>query len=707
MSIIERAKLAYKALRGQMVFPSYGASNWLYYPSLSDYDVTLSDSSLVMAIVGWICRTLPEAPVQVVKRGSKGERDVQFNHPLPVLLDNPNPFYDGHLMWMGIYLDWVIEGNAYLLKVRNGVGAVIQLWWVPESMIEPMWDRNGDNYIDWYEYHVDGKIIKYEPSDIIHFRNGLDPYNPRKGRSPLASLVREVYTDEEAAAFSATLLKNMGVPGVILSPVNDGLSSMITQSDAEAVKDQFKAKTTGGKRGEPIVMSVGMQATVLSFNPQQMNLKDLRRLPEERVAAVMGIPAMVVGFGAGLDRSTFANFAEAREAAYESFVIPTQVLMAAALKRQLLPDFGETTGVFIEHDNSNVRVLQEDENAKAVRWSTMYEKGVATREEARSALGLPVETEVDTAIVAKGAPILGYHIESGVVSRNEARQQLGLPPEDESEDLKLRDLQTKLAVMKLAVEAGIPSEQASALVGLEVDIPAPAVTVEQVPPQLTDGKGYQTKAYSRAVQAVEQRAMSATRAYLNRQYEAAARAIEGTKERQLPLDFGDEIARLWNKFYPLIMAQSWDDVNAELGTLLAFDVENAYVQQVLSDLAKEVRRVTDTTRQEIRDLVGKQASEGWSIDDLAREIRKLKEVHSMERAQRIARTETAAAYSMASMAGYKEAGVAAVEWLVTEPCEICAPNANKVVKIGENFPSGHSHPPAHPDCRCAIAAAIG
>ncbi len=145
---------------------------------------------------------------------------------------------------------------------------------------------------------------------------------------------------------------------------------------------------------------------------------------------------------------------------------------------------------------------------------------------------------------------------------------------------------------------------------------------------------------------------------------------------------------------------------AEIGVELAFDLENIYVQRVLGDLAKEVRKVADTTKQEIRDLVSKQASEGWSIDELAKEIRALKEIHSMARARVIARTETAYAYSKGSMLGYKEAGVENVEWLVTEPCELCAPNASKIVKIGENFPSGHPHPPAHPDCRCAIAAVL-
>ena len=83
-------------------------------------------------------------------------------------------------MWMGVYSDWVTEGNAYLVKIRNGQGAVIQLWWIPDHLIEPRWEPNSNQFIGWYEYTVDGRVLKIEPKDIIHFRYGLDPYNPRK-----------------------------------------------------------------------------------------------------------------------------------------------------------------------------------------------------------------------------------------------------------------------------------------------------------------------------------------------------------------------------------------------------------------------------------------------------------------------------------------------------------------------------------------------
>ena len=132
-----------------------------------------------------------------------------------------------------------------------------------------------------------------------------------------------------------------------------------------------------------------------------MNLRDLRRVPEERVSAVLGVPAIVAGLGAGLDRSTFANMAEAREMAYESGIIPLQRLIAAELSKQLLPDFDGDDSARVEFDLKDVRVLQEDRKVLAERLGVLVRRGVMKRSEARAELGLPVTREDDVYLVPR------------------------------------------------------------------------------------------------------------------------------------------------------------------------------------------------------------------------------------------------------------------------------------------------------------------
>ena len=54
----------------------------------------------------------------------------------------------------------------------------------------------------------------------------------------------------------------------------------------------YKSKFGGANRGMPMVLTGAMNIDVVSFSPADMNLINLGRLPEERVAAVMGVPAV-------------------------------------------------------------------------------------------------------------------------------------------------------------------------------------------------------------------------------------------------------------------------------------------------------------------------------------------------------------------------------------------------------------------------------
>ena len=84
----------------------------------------------------------------------------------------------------------------------------------------------------------------------------------------------------------------------------------------------------------------------------------------------------------------------------------------------------------------------------------------------------------------------------------------------------------------------------------------------------------------------------------------------------------------------------------------------------------------------------------------------LAEVRSATRAAVIARTETARAYALGSLAAWQVSGeVAASEWLTAGDeleCPICAPLNGQQANLGRPFAGGLYYPPAHPNCRCAL-----
>ncbi|MEE8465150.1 MAG: phage portal protein, partial [Dehalococcoidia bacterium] len=350
-------------------------------------------NSIIMACINWIARTWPEAPPTVWSKDSDGTLERVEDHPLSELLKKPNPFYSGGALFMGTILSWVLDGHAYWIKERNSQNGVVELWYTPHWLIEPKGSPNDPSvFIDHYDYSPGGVPIPIAPENVVHLRYGIDPHNVRKGLSPLRSLMRELWTDEEAANYTGSILKNMGVPGLVISPKGD-MAAVPSPDEVKETKAYYQQNLTGDHRGEPIVMKGPTEVNQFGFDPSQMNTRSLRQIPEERVTAILGIPAAVVGFGTGLEQTKVgATMREMREMAYEGNIIPTQRLFAEGITNQLAPDFvPDPKRVVFGFDISKVRVLQEDENKRAERYSVMVKGGWATVADARQANDLDVE----------------------------------------------------------------------------------------------------------------------------------------------------------------------------------------------------------------------------------------------------------------------------------------------------------------------------
>ena len=409
MSLYGRIKAAYQAFRGEPPFSGVGGQGFwndynigqlerllrFFTGSRIDYEREVGDlslSSLVMAAANWLGTTLPEAPLQVTNGGKGKKAEVIEDHDLPKLWSRPNPYYSGELLWKAFGVSWFISGNVYFLKVRDRTGQVVEIWYLPHWMVAPQWPVSGTPFISHYLYCVDGLDYRLEREDLIHFRWGLDPNNPRLGMAPSAPVMRELYSDHEAANFAAQLLHNFGVPGVIISP--KGEHRTISKEDRELIKQDYQRKFVGDGRGSPMVLSGGVEVSTLSMDPAKLLWLDQRKISEARWAAVTGIPAAVLGFSSGMEQTKVgATMRELREQAYESFLIPTQRLICGDLNVQLLPEF-EAKGSQrrIRFDNSEVRVLQEDHDKMFARINRAWVSDELTLDETREAIGYPPDT---------------------------------------------------------------------------------------------------------------------------------------------------------------------------------------------------------------------------------------------------------------------------------------------------------------------------
>lgn len=365
----------------------------------SDYNSQYESdgNSAVFACLLALSSAYIEPPVKVWSEDATGKREPLPKHPMQTLLDDPHPELTDLEVWF--WTQWArhCDGNAYLRKIRSGnelTGNVIYLHPLNPALIVPMTDPSGDEFISNYRWnYAPGKWEDIDPTNIIHFRMGVDNRDTRKGMSPLKRLVRMISTDEEASKFSDALLKNFGVPGLVVKTPPD--SQKLTRDEAEALSERIAERFTGDGRGRVGILSAGADIAPVGFSPDQMKLDALHGFPESRICAVMGVPPIVANLQIGLEQAAnYASMRQVRENFTEIKLIPTWRMDDRVLQKHLLPDFDSKPNVVVARDLGDVRALQEDEDAKYARLTEAVKVGWLTADEARAETGFPPMDEV-------------------------------------------------------------------------------------------------------------------------------------------------------------------------------------------------------------------------------------------------------------------------------------------------------------------------
>jgi len=391
----------------QKFVPTDPSVNWQYINHLVytantvpyTTEATGDGNSAVFACLRAIAFAYIEAPLRHYKIDVAGEREPIQNSALLDLLDNPHPELD--LLELNWWSQWArqADGNAYLLKVRSGdriTGNVVELWPVSPTLMRPHTERGSRNFIDWYEldrYEADGQPEKIPVQNVVHFKLGVDPKDPRKGISPLRRLIREIASDAEATKFADALLKNFGIPGLVAKLPSE---TMLSEKQIDALKESIAREFSGEARGRVGVLSGGADMTQFGFSPDQLNLKILHDVPETRIAAALGVDPLVARLGVGLEQtSNYASARQVRENFTELTIIPMWVMDESKFNRKLKVDFTDDRTEILAFDTSAVRSLQEDENEKYKRIIAAVQAGILSRQDGRLALGYDPELGPD------------------------------------------------------------------------------------------------------------------------------------------------------------------------------------------------------------------------------------------------------------------------------------------------------------------------
>lgn len=175
----------------------------------------------------------------------------------------------------------------------------------------------------------------------------------------------------------------------------------------------------------------------------------------------------------------------------------------------------------------------------------------------------------------------------------------------------------------------------------------------------------------------------------------------------MPISQGDLDAydwSWWEAYGADLTAQLIEAYSIAYGTIAGADMTAAHalaVRYAEAHAATLLSGVSDSVQAEIRRLVADTLEQGDSLQTLQRQIRQ-SYAYSADHAATIARTETATSLGQGAHQAARDAGKSEKRWyaqLQETTCDECEANEGAGwIDIDDDFPSGDSTIPVHPNC---------
>lgn len=627
-------------------------------------------NAVAYACVRLLSQSIPEPPLLAYQEDAKGERTLLDRaHPLHRLIARPNELMTEFEFWELTSTHMAIAGFSPWLKQRSNAGKVIALWPLRPDRVGPIYstsDQPGERVLSGYSYQSPGtgEYIAIPRRDVMVF-NLPKPSGESggivEGMGPLQVLASEISADNEATAFVGALLKNYAVPSMVLTvkaPVRN-------EDDAKLIKAKARAEFGGSKRGEVALLDADTKAEMIGFSLEQLEFPDLRAVAESRIAAAVGVPAILVGLKAGLDRSTFSNFAEARAFFAETTLSGYWRRFSDQFTNDVAAEFGE--GIVCAFDTSQVRALAGQRVEKIQPIKEAFEKGAATRNEYRLALGLDPDPNGDVYVIA------GTFSEIPKLDHVKP-QSAPVPPSP--------------------VSPGSPSSPSGGGPGESPDAAA-------------QQDGVTAKAALRAAPDPRDEAERRLREALVAMFEKTAPEVARKIAAGEPVS-DDELAEAFRAVFQPNLAETATEEGLRLGAEIGVQFDPAVVNAAAAEWAKQytyelVKDITATTRTIIANATEQFIATPGMTNQELRDL--LEPAFGEWRANLISTTETSRAYAQSSLV-YKnrlaEQGISMLRVHNTSRdervCPLCGPRDRKPETEWPDY-----GPPLHPGCRCSVS----
>lgn len=346
-----------------------------YGAPLVNTEAVLSCSTVATRCVGLRAELLSMVPLHPYRRRDDGGRDRVDDLPLYRVLHER--FNDALSAFEGrefLTRSLDLAGNGYAVIERDRDGEVEALFPQQPGLVQVERLPSGRLRYQVSEPAGGTRIVLQE--DMLHVRgpsrNGILGLSPLQiARESLGLMLAQTHA---AATMAHEGLRSSGFleTGQVLQ---DG-----DRTRLQKVLDKF---TGSAQAGRVMILEGGMSYKPLSWSPEDAELLASRRLSNEDVARLFGVPPTSVGIEA---KATYANSEQQATDLVRTCLAPLAARVEAAMAHRLLtPDQRQT--LYIEHDLQGL--LRGDTAARFEAYRVGREWGWLSPNDIRRAENLP------------------------------------------------------------------------------------------------------------------------------------------------------------------------------------------------------------------------------------------------------------------------------------------------------------------------------
>lgn len=333
-----------------------------------------------------IANTIASMSLQVLDKTSpRGNQIVPATSGIPRLLQHtPNFDMTGFDLWHFVTLSLLFKGNAYLAKIRDSSGQIVELYPFKPDTVTPFRAENGSKMFRVRIYEGRSHIDRIYDSSVVHHVKGESFLGDPLVGDSVISLARHslgaqvAQVEYQARSYGDGML----IKGALSTPEQN-----LTPDVAQQIKQQWKSTYSGvGASHDIAVLHSGVKFEPISLTPEDAQFIQTRKWGHTEIATLFGIPASRLN--GETSTGTYQNQTQDDLVYYQQAVMPRVKRIEACLNND--PDlFGTTIASKWEPRFNEKDVLRSDIKTRYEVYEIARRIGSLSQNDIRDAEEMP------------------------------------------------------------------------------------------------------------------------------------------------------------------------------------------------------------------------------------------------------------------------------------------------------------------------------